>query len=263
MAPSLGIPPHRHYDPSDLEDAALRLEWAKFLFRAGFRLRFSQVKENAHTGKQAAGDKTNTTQHTHALRESIHHDWDEAPCRCCVLAVGCGVPVAQVAMQPAGRLVLRCVMSREQTQQHRKPACVRIRRVLSGRTHRVGSSSPAPEPCNSVGVVFLVLRAALADRSFASALFLSGRTQETTGTAVLLFHRFLIQERVGKHRRSRDVILTTCLFLAGKVTEAPRRLRDVINVLHMLTSTGQDEPPVLDKVGGACLLRDLSSEQQH
>lgn len=73
-------------------------------------------------------------------------------------------------------------------------------------------------------------------------------TQETTGTAVLLFHRFLIQERVGKHRRSRDVILTTCLFLAGKVTEAPRRLRDVINVLHMLNSTGQDEPPLLDKV---------------
>lgn len=72
--------------------------------------------------------------------------------------------------------------------------------------------------------------------------------QETTGTAILLFHRFLIQERVGKHRRSRDVILTTCLFLAGKVTEAPRRLRDVINVLHMLTSTSQDEPPLLDKV---------------
>lgn len=65
---------------------------------------------------------------------------------------------------------------------------------------------------------------------------------------MLLFHRFLIQERVGKHRRSRDVILTTCLFLAGKVTEAPRRLRDVINVLHMLTSTGHDEPPLLDKV---------------
>lgn len=74
-----------------------------------------------------------------------------------------------------------------------------------------------------------------------------GQAQETTGTAVLLFHRFLIQERVGKHRRSRDVILTTCLFLAGKVTEAPRRLRDVINVLHMLTRA-QEEPPLLDKV---------------
>ncbi|CAM9539146.1 unnamed protein product, partial [Laminaria digitata] len=112
MAPSLGIPPSRHYDPSDAEDAALRLDWARFLFRAGYRLRYPQ---------------------------------------------------------------------------------------------------------------------------------------ETTGTAVLLFHRFLIQERVGKHQRSRDVILTTCLFLAGKVTEAPRRLRDVINVLHMLTCTGQDEPPLLDK----------------
>ncbi|CAM9991067.1 unnamed protein product [Scytosiphon promiscuus] len=111
MAPSLGIPSHRHYDPGDVEDSALRLDWAKILFRAGYRLRFPQ---------------------------------------------------------------------------------------------------------------------------------------ETTGTAVLLFHRFLIQERVGKHRRSRDVILTTCLFLAGKVTEAPRRLRDVINVLHMLTRA-QEEPPLLDK----------------
>lgn len=39
------------------------------------------------------------------------------------------------------------------------------------------------------------------------------------------------------------------MFLAGKVTEAARRLRDVINVLHMLTSSTQDEPPLLDKVG--------------
>lgn len=44
MAPSLGIPPHRHYDPSDVEDAALRLQWAKFLFRAGHRLRYPQVR---------------------------------------------------------------------------------------------------------------------------------------------------------------------------------------------------------------------------
>lgn len=44
MAPSLGIPPSRHYDPSDGEDAALRLDWAKFLFRAGYRLRYRQVR---------------------------------------------------------------------------------------------------------------------------------------------------------------------------------------------------------------------------
>lgn len=45
MTPSLGIPPHRHYDPSDQEDAGLRLEWAKFLFRAGYRLRYPQASE--------------------------------------------------------------------------------------------------------------------------------------------------------------------------------------------------------------------------
>lgn len=45
MAPSLGIPSHRHYDPTDVDDAALRLEWAKILFRAGYRLRFPQVRQ--------------------------------------------------------------------------------------------------------------------------------------------------------------------------------------------------------------------------
>ncbi|CAN0523871.1 unnamed protein product [Ectocarpus sp. 8 AP-2014] len=46
VAPALGIPPNRHYDPSDAEDAALRLEWAKVLFRAGYRLRFPQVSKS-------------------------------------------------------------------------------------------------------------------------------------------------------------------------------------------------------------------------
>lgn len=45
MAPSLGIPAHRHYDPSDAEDAALRLEWAKLLFRSGYRLRYPQARD--------------------------------------------------------------------------------------------------------------------------------------------------------------------------------------------------------------------------
>ncbi|CAM9931959.1 unnamed protein product [Choristocarpus tenellus] len=72
-------------------------------------------------------------------------------------------------------------------------------------------------------------------------------TQETTSTSIVLFHRFLILERVTKYQSSRDLILTTCLFLAGKVTEAPRRLRDVINVLHMLTSQNKDQPPPLDQ----------------
>ncbi|CAM9447244.1 unnamed protein product, partial [Discosporangium mesarthrocarpum] len=73
--------------------------------------------------------------------------------------------------------------------------------------------------------------------------------QGTTAAAIVLFHRFLIRERVAKHQQRRDLILTTCLFLAGKVTEAPRRLRDVINVLHMLTCKNKDEPPPLDQVG--------------
>lgn len=45
-APALGIPPGRHYDPTDMEDAALRMDWAKFLFRAGYRLRYPQAGDN-------------------------------------------------------------------------------------------------------------------------------------------------------------------------------------------------------------------------
>lgn len=80
MAPSLGIPPHRHYDPSDLEDAALRLEWAKFLFRAGFRLRFSQVK------KGRRGQNT-----THTLRACNTTGRNPQPFlrAGCLLVVGC------------------------------------------------------------------------------------------------------------------------------------------------------------------------------
>lgn len=55
MAPSLGIPPHRHYDPSDLQDAGLRLGWAKFLFRAGYRLRYPQASDTFSPILQYAG----------------------------------------------------------------------------------------------------------------------------------------------------------------------------------------------------------------
>lgn len=36
-----------------------------------------------------------------------------------------------------------------------------------------------------------------------------------------------------------DLVITTCLFLASKLEEDQRRLRDVINVTHRLTSTHQ------------------------
>ena len=36
-----------------------------------------------------------------------------------------------------------------------------------------------------------------------------------------------------------DLVITTCLFLASKLEEDQRRLRDVINVTHRLTSSHQ------------------------
>ncbi len=62
---------------------------------------------------------------------------------------------------------------------------------------------------------------------------------ETTSTAILLFHRFLLPHNLGKGNATWPemrvkVVLVTCLFLAGKARENPRRLRDVINVIRLL-----------------------------
>ncbi|CAM9543421.1 unnamed protein product [Chrysoparadoxa australica] len=71
--------------------------------------------------------------------------------------------------------------------------------------------------------------------------------QEATATAIILFHRWLIREPLQPHIPQRDLVLTTCLFLAGKVEEVPRRLRDVINVVHRLTAVDKNALPPLDQ----------------
>lgn len=60
---------------------------------------------------------------------------------------------------------------------------------------------------------------------------------EVTATAIMIFHRYLpIMDISTVSDDDKNLVITTCLFLAAKLEESPRRLRDVINVTHRLTS---------------------------
>ncbi len=80
-------------------------------------------------------------------------------------------------------------------------------------------------------------------RKWVETLFRAGHrlqySPETTSTAILLFHRFVLPHKLGRRNAAwpeirKKVVLVTCLFLAGKARENPRRLRDVINVIRLL-----------------------------
>lgn len=51
-------------------------------------------------------------------------------------------------------------------------------------------------------------------------------------TAQVLFQRFFFSKSFVKHKM--EEIAMACIWLATKVEECPRRVRDVINVFHYL-----------------------------
>lgn len=63
----------------------------------------------------------------------------------------------------------------------------------------------------------------------------------------MTFHRFFSQRSlVNYHTSNRlDLLLTTCLFLASKVEEQPRRLRDVINSIYFVRALARLAPETL------------------
>ncbi len=80
-------------------------------------------------------------------------------------------------------------------------------------------------------------------RKWVETLFRAGHrlqySPETTSTAILLFHGFVLPHNLGRGSAAwpeirKIVVLVTCLFLAGKARENPRRLRDTINVIRLL-----------------------------
>eukprot|EP01118_Nematostelium_gracile_P018865 TRINITY_DN8535_c0_g1_i1.p1 TRINITY_DN8535_c0_g1~~TRINITY_DN8535_c0_g1_i1.p1 ORF type:complete len:456 (-),score=89.12 TRINITY_DN8535_c0_g1_i1:63-1346(-) len=56
--------------------------------------------------------------------------------------------------------------------------------------------------------------------------------QLTIATAIVFFHRFFAARRFTEY--DRHTIATTCVFLAGKVEETPKKLRDIINASESL-----------------------------
>eukprot|EP00741_Cyanophora_paradoxa_P012658 tig00020614_g12229.t1 len=56
--------------------------------------------------------------------------------------------------------------------------------------------------------------------------------QITIATAIVFFHRFFIRQSFKAH--DRFIVGTTCLFLAGKVEETPKKLKDVISITYQV-----------------------------
>jgi len=56
--------------------------------------------------------------------------------------------------------------------------------------------------------------------------------QITTVTSIVFFHRFFSRRSLATY--DRYVIATTCLYLAAKVAESPRKIRDIINVAFLI-----------------------------
>lgn len=66
---------------------------------------------------------------------------------------------------------------------------------------------------------------------------------EARYSALVLLHRYVhaIYRRNGKLRRPTQWVAAACLFLATKSEEEPRRLRDMINLAHMVLGDNEDE----------------------
>ena len=67
-------------------------------------------------------------------------------------------------------------------------------------------------------------------------------SQETTARAVVFFYRLLPSFGEG----DADLLAATCLFLAGKAAETPRRVRDVVNASQRSRDAGAAVAPLDD-----------------
>ena len=63
-------------------------------------------------------------------------------------------------------------------------------------------------------------------------------SQETTARAVAFFYEL----RRAFERDETELLAATCLFLAGKSAETPRRVRDVVNAVHRARRSDAETP---------------------
>lgn len=72
--------------------------------------------------------------------------------------------------------------------------------------------------------------------------------QVAMATGQVLFHRFYFSKSFVRH--SMEIVAMACITLASKIEEAPRRIRDVINIFHHIKQVkgGKTiQPLVLDQ----------------
>ena len=84
--------------------------------------------------------------------------------------------------------------------------------------------------------------------------------QEITASAVVFLYRFHDQRRASEDEDS-ELVATTCLFLAAKTGEHPRRLRDVINTVRRLRRA-DDGPMALDREYWSLKEKIVATEQR-
>ena len=80
-------------------------------------------------------------------------------------------------------------------------------------------------------------------RPIASFIASPRRPQLTIATAIVFYHRFYLNNSYEQY--DRFVIANTCLFLAGKVEETPKKLKDVVIESYKAQHQKQDEPHVV------------------
>ncbi|KAJ0098768.1 hypothetical protein Patl1_20378 [Pistacia atlantica] len=72
------------------------------------------------------------------------------------------------------------------------------------------------------------------------------RPQITIATAIIFCHRFFLRQ--SHARNDRRTIATVCMFLAGKVEETPRPLKDVILVSYEIIHKKDKDPDAIHRI---------------
>uniref|UniRef100_A0A803VRU6 Cyclin-like domain-containing protein n=1 Tax=Ficedula albicollis TaxID=59894 RepID=A0A803VRU6_FICAL len=109
--------------------------------------------------------------------------------------------------------------------------------AAAGGAGRAGAGTPR----GSAGFFFVLARL----RARGSFRAFPGRCQRlpvAMATGQVLFQRFFYTKSFVKH--SMEHVSMACVHLASKIEEAPRRIRDVINVFHRLRHLREKKKPV-------------------
>lgn len=93
--------------------------------------------------------------------------------------------------------------------------------ISSSPSRRAGVSEAEESKLRKEGAKFI--------KSCSDAL---GLSYDTNATAVVFFHRFYMKESIIEYKKT--VVACACVFLAGKVEETPKKVRDILKTTREL-----------------------------